>query len=193
MVYTYDRLRHSTSAFGSTNNEHVKVNTPGDSIPQPLPFLQFGMGLDPLGSPSSIPAAPRENTPLSCQPATCLCWPHPDTLIGAPPAPSYHQYDLYVPLTETPSGYASFHGEPQVKAHQPTPVFYFGQDFHADPIYHPLLGQPPAAPNGNYQPPGLRLSMGTYPRVWRPYPRVYALQHARSYTRCLFVSRYPRP
>ena len=40
---------------------------------------------------------------------------------------------------------------------------------------------------------GLRLSTGTYPRVWRPYPRVYSLQHARSYTRCLFVSGYPRP
>ena len=44
--------------------------------------------------------------------------------------------------------------EPQVVAHQPTLVFYFGQDFCANPIYQPPPGPPPATPNGNYQPPG---------------------------------------
>ena len=141
----------------------LRSTRPGSALRRP--YLSFELAWD--WAPSAVPhlfpqphhigtAAPHENTPLF-MPASHVSSPAPSrhTPIGAPPAPPYLRCDPYFPPTETPSGCASFHKEPQVAARQPTLVFYFGQDFHADPIYHPPPGLLPATPNGNYQPPGL--------------------------------------
>ena len=140
----------------------LRSTLPGTPFCGPYPSFELARDQTPSAAPHLYPqphhissVALHESTPLF-MPASHMPSPTPSrhTPIGAPPIPPYPQYDSYVPPAEMPSGRASFHGELQTVAHQPTLVFYFGQDFCADPIYHPPLGPPPAAPNGHYQPPG---------------------------------------
>ena len=128
------------------------------------PYPSFDLTQD--RTPSAIPhlfpqphhirtAASHGNTPLFMPGShVSSLAPSRHTLVGPPPVPPYPWYDPYIPPPETLSGCASFHGEPHVMVCQPTLVFYFGQDFHANLIYQLPMGPPPVTLNGNFQPPG---------------------------------------
>ena len=142
------------SALPSANV--LRSTLPGTPFTAPYPSFDQAQERTPSVIPCLFPqphhigtAALCLNTPLF-RPVSHASSPTPSshTPVGPPPVPLYPQYDPYIPPPETLSGRASFHGEPPVAARQPTPVFYFGQDFRADPIYQPPPGPPPAALNG---------------------------------------------
>ena len=129
----------------------LRLTLPGTPFRSPYPSFDRAQDRTPSAILHLFPqphhirsAAPRGNTPLFMpgSHASSLA-PSRYTPVRPPPVPLYPQHNPYVPPPETPSGCTSFHEEPHVVAHQPTPVFYFSQDFHADPIYQPPLGPPP--------------------------------------------------
>ena len=139
----------------------LRSTLPGTPFRSPYPSFDQAQERTPSMIPHLFPqphcigtAAPYRNTPL-IMPGSHASSPTPSrhTPFGPPPVPLYPRNDPYIPPPETLSGCASFHGEPPVAAQQPTPVFYFSQDFRADPIYQPPPGPPPGTLNGNYQPP----------------------------------------